>query len=97
VSSNRNKIEELLAQGINTNRYQVEKTKDQSKQESRRQIPYHMHINTELLESVYLVAAMLLEIPNSAQSAHKDKKKVTLFFNLLFWSLLLLDLFFFFY
>jgi len=74
VSSNRSK--ELLAQGINTNRYQAEKTKEQEKQESRRQIPYHMHINNDLLESVYLVSAMLLEIPNIAQSFHhKDKKK----------------------
>jgi hypothetical protein len=36
-----------------------------------------MHINTDLLESVYLVSAMLLEVPNLAQSLHhKDKKKV---------------------
>lgn len=73
VSSNR--VKELLAQGI-TNRYQVEKTKEQEKQESRRQIPYHMHINTDLLDTIYLVSAMLIEIPNLAQSSHhKDRKK----------------------
>jgi hypothetical protein len=68
------RIKELLAQGTNTN--YTDRTPDQEKLERKRQLPYHMHINLDLVDAVHLISAMLLEIPNMAQNALDTKKKV---------------------
>lgn len=66
------KYKELLAQG--TTRHS-DKGAEQEMIESRRQMPYHMHINTEILETVYFICAILLEVPNSAANAFDSKRK----------------------
>jgi translation initiation factor 3 subunit C len=68
---------ELLAQGVMIQRYQ-QVSPEQERLERQRQLPFHMHINLELLECVYLTCSMLLEIPLLAQTGSSPdiKKRV---------------------
>lgn len=70
------RIRELLAQGTGQTRWGQDRDTEQEKLERRRQMPYHVHLSLDLLESVHLVSAMILEVPNLAVHAADDKRHV---------------------
>uniref|UniRef100_H2Z1Q7 Eukaryotic translation initiation factor 3 subunit C n=1 Tax=Ciona savignyi TaxID=51511 RepID=H2Z1Q7_CIOSA len=70
------RAKELLAQGLLLQRQGERISPEQEKVEKRRQIPFHMHINLELLECVYLVSAMLLEIPYVAAHEFDARRRM---------------------
>ncbi|XP_069738320.1 eukaryotic translation initiation factor 3 subunit C-like [Phaenicophaeus curvirostris] len=69
------RAKELLGQGLLLRSLQ-ERNPEQEKVEKRRQVPFHMHVNLELLECVYLVAAMLLEIPYMAAHEFDARRRM---------------------
>ncbi len=68
------RVKELLAQGVHQQRF-LSLTPEQEKAEKQRQLPFHMHINTELLEAAFLVSSMLVEIPLLASIESDEMKR----------------------
>lgn len=69
---NSQRVKELLGQGFSS-KYPSQATAA----EKAKLLPFHMHINLELLECVFTTALMLIEVPAIAatQAAGKDSRK----------------------
>ncbi|OCF37051.1 eukaryotic translation initiation factor 3 subunit C [Kwoniella heveanensis BCC8398] len=67
---------ELLAQSVQ--RYNTQLSPEQELVEKRRLLPFHMHLNVELLEAAYLTSCMLVEVPLLASvDTEEQKRRVT--------------------
>ncbi|OBA24108.1 hypothetical protein METBIDRAFT_30452 [Metschnikowia bicuspidata var. bicuspidata NRRL YB-4993] len=71
---NSQRLKELLGQGFNS-KYPSQATVA----EKQKLLPFHMHINLELVECVFMTSSMLIEIPAlaAATTAVKDSKRKT--------------------
>ncbi|KZO95596.1 hypothetical protein CALVIDRAFT_499931 [Calocera viscosa TUFC12733] len=69
------RVKELLAQGLHQQRYGVILTPEQEKSDRARQMPFHMHINLELLEAAFLVSCMLVEVPTLASLDTEEQRR----------------------
>jgi translation initiation factor 3 subunit C len=65
---------ELLAQGIAQSYRGADRDPELEKEERRRLMPYHMHLNVDLADACHLTAAMLLEVPNIAAADHDSRR-----------------------
>ncbi|KAI8641520.1 eukaryotic translation initiation factor 3 subunit 8 N-terminus-domain-containing protein [Parasitella parasitica] len=71
------RVKELLAQGVQAQRFGQPSNPEAEAIERQRQLPFHMHINLELLECIFLTSSMLLEIPAQAQAGPNNKKFIS--------------------
>lgn len=60
-----NRAKEFLAQGSLRS---MDRDLEQERLEKRRQMPYHMHVNPDLLECCHFTSAMILELPLLAKA-----------------------------
>ncbi|GBE58711.1 eukaryotic translation initiation factor 3 subunit [Babesia ovata] len=71
-----NRHKELLAQGLSMMK-NYEKPPEQERAEKRRLLPFHMHLNIELIECINNICACLLETANLAKSTINSREIIS--------------------
>lgn len=73
--SNTSLVKEKLAQGTQRRGLDYAATAEQERLDKARGLPFHQHINLELLECAYLVSSMLIEVPQIALEEYDAERK----------------------
>jgi len=68
------RVKELLAQGLMP-QHRHDRSPEQEKIERSRQVPFHMQLSLDVIECVYLVSAMLIEVPYIAEHEFDAKRR----------------------
>jgi translation initiation factor 3 subunit C len=68
------RVKELLAQGLMP-QHRHDRSPEQEKIERSRQVPFHMQLNLDVIECVYLCSAMLIEVPYIAEHEFDAKRR----------------------
>ncbi len=68
------RVKELLAQGLMP-QHRHDRSPEQEKIERSRQVPFHMQLNLDVIECVYLASAMLIEVPYLAEHEFDAKRR----------------------
>ncbi len=74
-----NRFKELLAQGVTSSRYN-DRNPEKERRERARELPYHMHINDDMLVAVHHMSAMFFEIPNILRYGDSKKRSLNRYF-----------------
>lgn len=73
--SNTSLVKEKLAQGTQRRGLDYAASAEQERLDKARGLPFHQHINLELLECAYLVSSMLIEVPQIALEEYDAERK----------------------
>jgi len=72
---NSQKMREIIAQGITQTRFK-DRDLGKEKQDARRTLPFHMHMNFDMIEAIHLVSAMFIEAQNIVLFGPDNKQRV---------------------
>lgn len=73
---NSSRMREIIAQGISQVSRFRERDLEREKQDARRTLPFHMHMNFDMIEAIHLTSAMFIEAQNIVLFGFDNKQRV---------------------